>query len=97
MGRKPIEDKRVQLNRLVAGATGPLLASLAEQLEISEGRVIDRAIQMLAIAESFGPKAIEEAGVAQLVEQQPVKLEVASLTLAAGAKIRPRFLKRRTE
>jgi hypothetical protein len=65
VGRKPIEDKRVQLNRYVAGGTTPLLKSLAEELKLSEGEVIDRAIQTLAICESFGPSVIKSAIVVQ--------------------------------
>lgn len=50
----------MQLNRYVAGATTPLLKSLAKQLGISEGEVIDRAVQTLAICESFGPESVRQ-------------------------------------
>lgn len=96
MGRKPIEDKRTQFNRYVAGATPPLVKSLAAQLGLSEGAVIDRAVQTLAIVESFGSESLKDSGVAQSVERRPVKSNVVGSSPAAGAKIsRPRFLQRR--
>lgn len=47
-------EKRQPINRLVAPETVRLLKSLAAELRISEGRVLDRAVAALAVAESFG-------------------------------------------
>jgi hypothetical protein len=84
MGRKPIEDKRVQLNRYVAGATTPLLKSLAGQLGISEGEVIDRAIQTLAICESFGPATVK-------VPSREVRVGDEKVSIAVVEAARPKF------
>lgn len=56
MGRKPIEDKRVQMNRYVAGGTPALVKNLAERMGISEGKVLDEAVQRLDITESLYEK-----------------------------------------
>lgn len=48
------DKRRKPINRLVAPETVRLLKSLAESLHLSEGRVIDRAVAALAVAESFG-------------------------------------------
>lgn len=50
------KPKRVPLNRLVLPATFALVKTLAEQLECSEGDVLDKAVTALSVAESFGPQ-----------------------------------------
>lgn len=87
MGRKPIEDKRVQFNRYVAGATPPLVRSLAKGWGVSEGVAIDRAVQLAAIAESFGTEVIKiDSGVAQSAERRAVNSKVEGSIPSAGAK-----------
>lgn len=48
------KNNRVPFNCLVKPETLPLLKSLAEHLDRSQGETIDRAVQALAVAESFG-------------------------------------------
>lgn len=49
--RKP---NRVQFSRTVKPDTVKLVKRLAEHLDLSEGQTVDRAVQALAVAESFG-------------------------------------------
>lgn len=96
MGRKSIEDKRVQLNRYVAGATTPLLKNLALQLGVSEGEVIDWAVQTLAICESFGPEVVKKkSSIVKTVDQADDvqsgdPIQIVEETVATLAK--PKFI-----
>lgn len=48
------------MHRTVKPSTLKLLASLSKQLEVSQGKVIDWAIEAAAVAESFGPQVLRK-------------------------------------
>lgn len=52
-------DKRISLHRRVSRDTMRLLRLLSKQLALSQGETLDRAVQALAVAESFGGKHLK--------------------------------------
>jgi hypothetical protein len=52
------KSKRIPLNRLVLPGTFETVKLLADQLECSEGEVVDRAVEALAVVQSFGVEAL---------------------------------------
>lgn len=54
MGRLPKAKKRIPFSATLKPESYKLLKLLAEHLDRSQGETIDRAVQALAVAESFG-------------------------------------------
>jgi len=90
MGRKPIEDKRVQMNRMVAGGTPALVKNLAERMEMSEGKVLDEAVRRLDITESLYSE-VTRAVSTEPVEELPEDFERQRIELKLGAPGKPKF------
>lgn len=66
------KSKRIPLNRLVLPGTFETVKLLAEQLECSEGEVVDKAVEALAVVQSFGVEALKPPQPASLVTPQEV-------------------------
>lgn len=62
MKRVPVMRRRVPINRTVKPSTVKLLAKLAESNNTSEGRIIDRAVETLAVTETFGREHLKGKG-----------------------------------
>lgn len=56
-----VKQRRIPINRLVKPETLSLVKGLAEKLDISEGKVLDRAVSVLASAEAFGIQHVRTA------------------------------------